>query len=66
LWGAIKGNKAWGSLALGYVEANKPSGVFHAVNCFVTNDGKMYLLEPQNDVCWEAGTKGWSPKFIML
>jgi len=66
LWGAMKRSKNWGGLAFGYVEVVISEGVHHAINCFITNDGSFYFLEPQNDSYWLAGTKGWTPYFIMI
>lgn len=39
---------SWSDTAFGIVFAQTPEGG-HAINCFVTNDKKVFLIEPQTD-----------------
>jgi len=48
LFGAFCRNPDWSPLAFGYAEGNF-LGKYHAYNLFVTNDGELYFVEPQDD-----------------
>jgi len=54
----------WSDLAFGIVFALIPGGG-HAINCFVTNYNRVYMMEPQNDEIFELPSD-WQVFFCMM
>jgi len=57
-------NPDWGCLAFGIVWTKVPGGA-HAVNCFISNSGIVYIVEPQNDKVFKCPVD-WEPYLIMM
>jgi len=57
-------NPDWGCLAFGIVWTKVPGGA-HAVNCFISNSGTVYLVEPQSDKIFKC-PDNWEPFLIMM
>lgn len=54
----------WSDLAFGIVFALVPGGG-HAVNCFVSNEKEVYLIEPQNDEIFKKPSD-WEVFFCLM
>lgn len=54
----------WSGLAFGIVFALIPGGG-HAINCFVSEDKKVYIVEPQSDKIFET-PKTWQVFFCLM
>lgn len=54
----------WGAIPFGIVWAQTPKGE-HAVNCFIDNERKFWIVEPQNDSVYELPSN-WVICFIVI
>jgi len=54
----------WSSLAFGICWTGTPNGG-HAVNCFVDNELRFWIIEPQNDQVFELPSD-WKPFVIFM
>jgi len=57
-------NPDWGCLTFGILWTSVPNGA-HAVNCFISNSGKVYIVEPQNDDVFKL-PDNWEPYLVMM
>jgi len=57
-------NPDWGHLTFGIVHTKVPNGA-HAVNIFISDQNKVYLIEPQNDKIFKCPSD-WEPYFILM
>ena len=48
----------WSSLVFGEVTCFTGSDC-HRINCFIDSDYQVWLVEPQNDMVWKPGARGW-------
>jgi len=63
IFGSIS-NPDWGCLPFGIVWAEVPGGG-HAINCFISSDREVFIIEPQTDVVMKC-PKDWKPYLIMM
>lgn len=57
-------NPDWGCLAFGILWTKVPGGA-HAVNCFISNSHRVYIVEPQNDKIFSL-PDNWEPYLVMM
>jgi len=57
-------NPEWGALPFGILWTGIPGGG-HAVNIFIDNDRKLWIVEPQNDSIFEL-PDDWEPWFVVM
>ena len=57
-------NPDWGCLTFGIVWTKVPGGA-HAVNCFIDNNGEVWIVEPQTDSISKL-PDNWEPYLVMM
>jgi hypothetical protein len=51
LWGQVNSLPEWAGVSLGMIWFSEPA---HAMNIFVDVEGKVWIIEPQNDAIFES------------
>lgn len=57
-------NPSWGCLPFGILWTST-SNSNHAVNCFIDNNRKVWIIEPQTDAVFEL-PEYWTPYLVMM